>query len=145
MTWAELENLLRAGKLKREAASQTEFDGLVRSGEARLIDAQRPELSLESRFDLVYNASHALSLAALRWHGLRSESRYVVFLALPHTLDLGPEVWRVLDKGHRIRNLSEYEGRLDIDERLVGDLVRATAVLGEAVSALGPVAGWTGA
>jgi hypothetical protein len=141
MTWAELENLIRTGKLKREPANQTEFDGLVRSGEVRLADAQRPGLSLESRFDLVYNASHALSLAALRWHGLRSANRYVVFLALPHTLNLGPEVWRVLDKGHRVRNRSEYEGHLDVDERLVEDLVRATTTLRAAVSGLGPVPG----
>ncbi|MCL5734239.1 MAG: hypothetical protein M1274_01405, partial [Actinobacteria bacterium] len=61
MTLSELENLLKAGKLKSEAATQAEVDGLVRSGEARLIDARRPDLSLESRFDLVYNASHALA------------------------------------------------------------------------------------
>ena len=64
---ADLENLARAGQLKREPPSQAEFDGLVGSGEARLRDAKKMELSLESRFDLVYNASHAFALAALRW------------------------------------------------------------------------------
>ena len=44
---------------------------------------------------------------------------------LPHTLGLGPEVWRVLDKCHNTRNLGEYEGLLDIDERLVAGLVEA--------------------
>jgi hypothetical protein len=78
MILPELENLLAAGQLKRESATQAEFNGLVRSGEARLIDAKKPDLSLESRFDLVYNASHALALAALRWHGFRSDNRYVV-------------------------------------------------------------------
>lgn len=41
----------------------------------------------------------------------------------PHTLGLGPDVWRVLDKRHRLRNQSEYEGDLAIDERIVADLI----------------------
>lgn len=139
MTLPELENLLAAGKLKREPATQSELAGLLHSGEARLIDARRLDLSLESRFDLVYNASHALALAALRWHGFRSDNRYVVFQTLPHTLGLGPEVWRVLDKGHKLRNLSEYEGQLQIDERLLEDLIRAATLLREAAVRLGPL------
>jgi hypothetical protein len=49
----------------------------------------------------------------------RPANRYIVFQVLPHTLDLGPEVWRVLDKCHSVRNLGEYEGDLNIDDRLV--------------------------
>lgn len=139
MTSTELENLSRLGKLKRESATQAEFDGLVRSGRTRLEDAQNPKLALESRFDLAYNASHALALAALRWHGFRSDSRYAVFQTLPHTLGLGPEVWRVLDKAHSLRNMSEYEGYADIDGRLVDDVVRAARTLEAAVGALGPI------
>jgi hypothetical protein len=46
-------------------------------------------LSPEIRFDLAYNAAHALALAALRWNGYRlNNSRYIVFQALPHTLEL---------------------------------------------------------
>lgn len=85
----------------------------------------------------MYNAAHSLALGALRWHGFRSDNRYVVFQTLPHTLGLGPEVWRVLDKGHRLRNLSEYEGHLEIDERLMEDLLRASTLLREAVLKLG--------
>ena len=107
MTSAELENLARAGKPKEEPATQVEFDGLLQSGEARLGDVGRTDLTLESRFDLAYNASHALGLAALRWHGFRSDSRYAVFQSLPHTLGLGPRVWRVLAQDHRLRNPSE--------------------------------------
>ena len=33
--------------------------------------------------------------------------------------------WRVLDNAHRKRNLSEYEGHLDIDEALVAAVIRA--------------------
>src|SRR6266576_90975 len=85
-----LDNLVRAGQLKREPAAQAELDGLIRSGLARLEDAANATLSLDGRFDLAYNAAHALSLAALRWHGYRSENRYLVFQTLAHTLNPSP-------------------------------------------------------
>lgn len=104
------ENLCGPNKpLKAEPPDTKEFAGLKQSGLARLKDAGNTTLSLEGRFDLGYNAAHALSLAALRWHGYRSSNRYIVFQLLPHTLGLGPEVWRVLAKCHEIRNLGEYE------------------------------------
>ena len=62
MTSVELDNLVRIGMLKREPATATEFQGLIRSGELRLADAEKASLSLESRFDLAYNAAHALRL-----------------------------------------------------------------------------------
>ena len=94
-----LENLATpGGPLKREAPDAEEYRGLVHSGRVRLNDARNTTNSLESRFDLAYNAAHALSLAALRRVGYRAEKRYVVFQVLPHTLGLGPDVWRVLDK-----------------------------------------------
>ena len=60
MTSVELDNLVRIGRLKREPAAATEIKGLIRSGELRLADAAKVSLSLESRFDLAYNAAHAL-------------------------------------------------------------------------------------
>jgi hypothetical protein len=50
-------------------------------------DAGHPEISLEGRFDLAYNAAHSLCLAALRHSGHRPRHRYIVFQALPHTCD----------------------------------------------------------
>ena len=133
------ENLCGPGKpLKAEPPDAKEFAGLKRSGLARLKDAGTPSLSLESRFDLAYNAGHALSLAALRWHGYRSGNRYIVFQLLQHTLGLGPEVWRVLSKCHDLRNLGEYEGDLNIDERIVTDLLAACRIVAAKVQALAP-------
>jgi hypothetical protein len=81
----QLVNLERIGKLKAEPPAKAEFDGLVRSGSARLKDSTNESLSRDSKFDLAYNAAHALALAALRWHGFRSENRYLVFQCLEHT------------------------------------------------------------
>ena len=126
-----LENLAKAGQLKREPGNRKEFDGLVRSAHERL--------AIESRFDLAYNAAHALGLAALRWHGYRSDKRYAVFQCIPHTLGLGPEVWRVLALCHDRRNMAEYEGHLDVDELLVADLLVAADHLAAKVKALEPL------
>ncbi len=84
----ELENLVRIGKLAVEPATPGEIEGLLKSGRERLADARNEVLALSSRFDLAYNAAHAFSLAALRWRGYRSDSRYLVFQALPHSLGL---------------------------------------------------------
>lgn len=131
------ENLSGPGKpLKAELPDAKEFAGLKRSGHARLKDALNEGLSLEGRFDLAYNAAHALCLAALRWHGWRSGNRYIVFQLLPHTLGLGAEVWRVLSKCHDIRNLGEYEGDLNIDERLVAELIAVSQKVAAKVDAL---------
>jgi len=75
MTSTELENLVAIGKLKREPCSAREFEGLVRSGKARLSDAANAALAIESRFDLAYNAAHALALAALRRRGRPPDGR----------------------------------------------------------------------
>lgn len=128
-----LDNLVGTGSLKREAPDAREFEGLVRSGTVRLADAERAENALESRFDLAYNAAHALCLAALRRLGYRASNRYVVFQVVPHTLGLGPEVWRVLAKGHAIRNQGEYEGDLNIDDRIVTDFIAASRVVATAL------------
>lgn len=134
MTQRELDNLASIGKLKTEPAAQAELKGLLQSGRDRLNDAERPELSLPSRFDLAYNASHALALAALRIKGYRADSRYLVFQCLQHTVDLPNEQWRVLDQAHRKRNLAEYEGHLDVDEQLLEAMLRVARVVEQRVA-----------
>lgn len=124
MTREKLENLARIGQLKAQPPTEEEVNGLLSSGKTRLEDARREDLSLESRFDLAYNAAHALSLAALRWHGFRSENRYQVFQCLQHTVELEPAHWRVLNQAHRKRNLAEYEGHIEVDRGLVEATIR---------------------
>lgn len=138
MNSPELYNLVKIGKLKHEPPLRREFDGLLASAAARLADAANVSLALESRFDLAYNSAHALAQAALRRLGYRSENRYLVFPALEHTVGLPPSTWRVFAKCHEKRNLAEYEGLLDINERLVADLILATQALLDSLRALAP-------
>ncbi len=77
MTLQQLDNLVKIQKLKIEPLDQNEFDGMVSSAKRRLQDAQVEGLSEEGRFSLAYGAAHALSLAAMRWHGYRSDNRYL--------------------------------------------------------------------
>ena len=131
MPHEQLNNLVRIGHLKSEQSSEREVDGLIRSGFARLYDAKDKSLSIESRFDLAYNAAHAMSLAALRRLGYRAESRYIVFQCLKHTLNIENEQWRILEQAHRKRNLAEYEGDLDIDAGLLEALIRTAQIVAD--------------
>jgi len=116
-----LENLAGPGRaLRKEAPDAKEFAALRRSGLTRLADAVKEANALESRFDLPTN-------------------RYIVFQVLPHTLGVGPEVWRVLAKCHDVRNRAEYEGDLDVDERLLADLIAACKTVAAALDKLPPI------
>ncbi len=127
----------RLSDLSKEAPDRAEFEGLRDSGLARLKDAENRAISLPSRFDLAYNAAHALCLAALRYRGYRPQKkRFIVFQVLPHTLDLGPAVWRVLDSAHKRRNTMEYDGYFDVDDRLVNDVIAACQAVAKKVRAL---------
>ena len=128
--------MAKIGKLKAEAFSQIEFKGLVTSASRRLVDARKKSLSPESRFDLAYNASHSLALAALRRKGYRPENRAIVFQVLEQTAGMPAAKWRVLSKCHDARNLAEYEGHADVDEKLLIELIEIAGELKGAVRAL---------
>jgi hypothetical protein len=68
-----------------------------------------------------------------------SDSRYIAFQALPHTLGLGLAVWRVLATCHQRRNALEYERYLEMDERLLAELLNAAEAVYKALLRLGPV------
>ncbi len=117
----ELDNLVRIGNLKAEPASKKEFDGMIASARRSLTDAQNESIETDSQFTLAYGAAHSFALAALR---LGTENADIqIFL-----------------KAHNERNLAEYEGRIDIDEKLLADLVSCTKKLELAVSKLTPPA-----
>jgi len=139
MTLKKLDNLVKIKTLKTEPPDQDEFDGMVAAAEIKLQDIKLQGLSQSSQFALAYGAAHALSLAALRWHGYRSDSRYLVFQCLQHTLNVEPAKWRVLDKCHNLRNIAEYEGHLEITPQLLEELISITKELLESVEAMGPV------
>lgn len=122
MSLPELDNLVRIGQLKAEPRNVQEAMRMLAMARTRLSDANLNNLSIEGRFTSAYNAAHAAALAALRWHGYRSENRYTVFQCLTHTLGWPANRWRVLDAAHQKRNLAEYEGYLDVEESTVAEM-----------------------
>lgn len=122
----QLHNLLHTGQLKAEVSDQKESAGLLRSAIDRLRDAHNSQLSFASRFDLAYNAAHALALYALREAGFRSDKRYLVFQCLVRTTNIHKIHVRIFALCHERRNLAEYEGYLDVDEPLLDELLTAT-------------------
>jgi hypothetical protein len=47
----ELDNLVQIGKLKAEAASRKEFDGMLASARRGLVDAQNESIETDSRIN----------------------------------------------------------------------------------------------
>jgi hypothetical protein len=138
---SQLEALCRPhGSLQAEPPNANEFERLCVAAARSLADSRVQDISLEGRFMMAYGAAHAWCTAALRYHGYRPQNRYIVFQALPHTLGLGPEVWRVLSHAHNRRNKVEYEGGLEISEQFVYDVIKACELVAEAVRKLPPLA-----
>lgn len=122
MSLPALDNLVRIGQLKLEPRNDLEVKRMLDMARSRLADARLDSLSREGRFTSAYNAAHAAALAALRWHGYRSENRYTVFQCLAHTVGWPANRWRVLDAAHQKRNLAEYEGYLEVEESTIQEL-----------------------
>jgi hypothetical protein len=135
----ELDKLVEIERLKKEAPSRAEYEGMLKAARTSLADAQK-DLDPDSKFTLAYGAAHRLALAALRRQGYRSEDRVSVFQTLVHTLGTSPADIQVFLKAHNERNLAEYQGRVDIDEKLLANLIRCTKALEAAVAKLTPPA-----
>ena len=74
MSLPALDNLVRIGELKVEPRNVAEVRRMLAMARTSLADAQLLALSPQGRFTSAYNAAHASALAALRWHGYRSEN-----------------------------------------------------------------------
>ena len=111
----------------RDYYARLRFDYRMRS---------RPFCRLKVVLIWTYNSAHSAALCALRMHGYRSENRYTVFQSLEHTIGFTPQQWLLLDQAHKKRNLSEYEGDLDVTDSFVNELVTMVDVLVVRVSAL---------
>lgn len=128
-----LQRLADSGPLKAEPAAAKEVASLLANAAQSLADAQRSELSDQSRFLLAYTAGHALALAALRARDYRPAQgpghRAIVFQALPHTAGAAAELWVPLDKAHKKRNDLEYSAAITFSTADADELTRSVAAL----------------
>jgi hypothetical protein len=140
MSKQELDNLVKIGQLKAEPPTRVEFTNMIESARKRLQDAQNEDLDPDSQFDLAYGAAHRLALAALRHAGYRSENRITVFQTLVHTVGADKTDIQIFLRAHNERNLAEYQGRMEVDKRLLAELIGCTKKLAATVGKLTPPA-----
>jgi len=138
MAKPELDNLVRINQLKAEPPLRKEYDGMLKSAQRGLADAQNESIETDSQFDLAVEAAHKFALAALRREGYRSENRITVYQTLAHTIGVSNADLQIFLKAHNEHNLASSQGRIDIDEKLLADLIAATKRLSAAVGKLTP-------
>ena len=111
-----LDHLIGRG-LQKEPVLAAELGRLLARAATRLRDAQSDQISLESRFDLAYEALLQLGLAALRANGLRPDSRgghHVLALqTLETTIGYPRQRLRLLDEFRRKRAAALYDGAFE--------------------------------
>ena len=129
MSLPPLDNLVRIHKLKAEAQDAGEIGRFIAMANTQLADAGQQGVSLQGRYTSAYTAAHVSALAALRWHGYRSENRYLVFQCLEHTVGWPAERWRTLSEAHAARNRAEYEGYFELQDRDLDALIQAARAL----------------
>ena len=97
---------------------------MLATARTRLQDAQRPENSVETRFDCAYTAIRAIADAALLKQGFRTPTsrpghHQTTIQCLAHTLGVEPKLIRILDGLRKQRNLSDYDGELLTEQALM--------------------------
>jgi hypothetical protein len=131
-----LDNLVRIGQLQSAPFIEIEALRLLNIAHKRLLDSGVQELSIEGRFTSAYSAAHGAALAALRWHGYRSENELMVFQSLSDTLGWPANKRQAFDVAHQKRNLVEYDGYAEIQESTMNELRALATSLIEDVDAL---------
>jgi hypothetical protein len=108
-----LDNLIGKG-LTREPTDREEMLRFREKIRTKLRDCRTRDLSLDSRFDLAYEALLQIGVAALRANGLRPDSRgghHVMALqTLNLTVGFPREKLRLLDEFRRQRAAGLYDG-----------------------------------
>ena len=79
MSIKALDNLATTLVLKQASPNAAETQRLPTQAKNRLKDASLEDQSAEGQFIAAYDAAFAAGLAAMRWHGYRSDKRFVVF------------------------------------------------------------------
>lgn len=108
-----LENLIGKG-LQREPTSAEEIRRFLAKITTKLADVQKDTISLDSRFDLAYEALLQIGLAALRANNLRPDSRgghhILALQTLNTSIGYPREKLRLLDEYRRQRAIGLYDG-----------------------------------
>jgi hypothetical protein len=121
-----LDSLIGKG-LQREPADEAEVKRFLTKIVTKLKDAQATSVSLDSRFDIAYEAMLQVGIVALRVHDLRPDSRgghHVLALqTLETTIGFPRTKIRVVDQFRRQRAQGLYDGSFEPTETEVTQLL----------------------
>ena len=127
-----LENLIGKG-LQREPASNEEILRFIAKINTKLADAKNEHISLDSRFDLAYEALLQIGLAALRANNMRPDSRgghHILALQTLHTsIGYPKEKLRLLDEFRRQRAVGLYDGSFLPTQAELDELIETVVAL----------------
>lgn len=119
--------------MRVEKCSPDEVQGLLASAAAFLSDARRRENSEATRFNIAYEAAHALALAALRANDLRPAQgpghRAIVFNVLDATTTAPTSISVPLAKAHDKRNKLTYDGLATFSRTELQEVIEAVEAL----------------
>jgi hypothetical protein len=112
---SNFENLIKVGLLKEHIAKRDEIETHMITAQERLQDALLPNISKTGKFIGLYDASHALCMAATKMHGYRPGDdkghRQGLFSIIDQVLPAASKDKATLEVAHRVRNLMEYDGK----------------------------------
>jgi len=123
-----LDNLVGRG-LEKAAADREELARYLARIGRKLADSRQGSISLDSRFDLAFEALLQIALAALRANGYRTTSaaghQQLALQALPKSLGLDAERVRALEEFRKKRSAGLYLAAFEPSAAEVEALVRA--------------------
>ena len=131
MREANLRAMLEKGWLKEHEPQRREIENHLRHAATLLESADAKGVAADARFLLVYEAAHAISLAALKLAGYRTGDSDAHRVHALNTIELVLPVRKgfgaALQEANRIRNIATYSGDdVDVPDSLVETLVGGT-------------------
>jgi hypothetical protein len=123
-----LDNLIGRG-LEREATDRAEVARFLARIERKLTDSRSNAISLDSRFDLAWEAVLQMGLTALRANGLRTTSQAghqaLAIQTLDKSIGVDKDTIRLLETFRKNRSAGLYEGSFEPSQAEVDSLIRA--------------------
>ena len=125
-----LDNMLGRG-LERAASGRNEITRYLTKIRRKIADSRKDSISLDSRFDIAFEALLQISLAAIRANGYRTTSeaghQRLAIQLLPKSIGVDPAEIRVLDEYRKQRSIGLYEADFDPSE---AEVKAVTAAVG---------------
>lgn len=122
-----LDNLVGRG-LEKAETDRDEVARYLAKIRRKLEDSKKSSISLDSRFDIAFEALLQIALAALRINGYRTTTEAghqpLAIQLLPKSLGIEPGELRALDEYRKKRSIGLYEADFDPSESEVKAVIR---------------------